>query len=58
MGNTMEPNLPPITEGVGEERKMVGITSVGAYIPQYRLSLEEIGRMWRARGGVPMERRL
>ncbi|MGD0228833.1 MAG: OB-fold domain-containing protein [Syntrophorhabdales bacterium] len=29
---------------------MIGITSVGAYIPTYRLSGEEIGRMWRARG--------
>ena len=30
---------------------MVGITSIGAYIPKYRLSLEEIGKMWQARGG-------
>ncbi len=30
---------------------IAGITSIGAYIPQYRLSLEEIGRMWRAKGG-------
>ena len=30
---------------------MLGITSLGAYIPQYRLSLEEIGKMWRAKGG-------
>jgi 3-hydroxy-3-methylglutaryl CoA synthase len=29
---------------------MVGITSIGAYIPKYRLSLEEIGKMWQARG--------
>ena len=29
---------------------MIGITSVGAYIPRYRLSGEEIGRMWRTRG--------
>lgn len=30
---------------------MIGITSVGAYIPMYRLSRKDIGRMWRARGG-------
>jgi 3-hydroxy-3-methylglutaryl CoA synthase len=30
---------------------MVGITSIGAYIPKYRLSLEEIGKMWQTRGG-------
>jgi 3-hydroxy-3-methylglutaryl CoA synthase/uncharacterized OB-fold protein len=29
---------------------MIGITSIGAYIPRYRLSGEEIGRMWRTRG--------
>ena len=29
---------------------MIGITSVGAYIPRYRLSGQEIGRMWRTRG--------
>ncbi len=29
---------------------MVGITSMGAYIPMYRLSREEIGRMWRVKG--------
>ena len=29
---------------------MVGITSIGAYIPRYRLSREEIGRFWRAKG--------
>jgi hydroxymethylglutaryl-CoA synthase len=29
---------------------MLGITSIGAYIPRYRLSGEEIGRMWRTRG--------
>ena len=34
---------------------MVGITSVGTYIPRYRLSMEEIGKMWQARGG-PGER--
>ena len=31
---------------------MVGITSIGGYIPRYRLSLEEIGRMWQARGAA------
>lgn len=29
---------------------MVGITSIGAYIPMYRLNREEIGRFWRTRG--------
>lgn len=29
---------------------MVGITSISAYIPRYRLSLEEIEKMWRATG--------
>jgi 3-hydroxy-3-methylglutaryl CoA synthase len=29
---------------------MVGITSVGAYIPMYRLNREEISRMWRTKG--------
>jgi hydroxymethylglutaryl-CoA synthase len=29
---------------------MVGITSIGAYIPMYRLNREEIGRMWRIKG--------
>jgi len=29
---------------------MAGITSIGVYIPRYRLSLEEIGRMWQTRG--------
>jgi hydroxymethylglutaryl-CoA synthase len=29
---------------------MVGITSIGAYIPMYRLAREQIGRMWRTRG--------
>lgn len=31
---------------------MVGITSVGVYIPMYRLSREEIGKMWRAKGAA------
>jgi hydroxymethylglutaryl-CoA synthase len=29
---------------------MAGITSIGAYIPLYRLSGEEIGKAWRTRG--------
>jgi 3-hydroxy-3-methylglutaryl CoA synthase len=29
---------------------MVGITSVGAYIPLYRLNRDEIGKMWRTKG--------
>jgi hydroxymethylglutaryl-CoA synthase len=29
---------------------VVGITSIGAYIPMYRLDREEIGRFWRTRG--------
>jgi 3-hydroxy-3-methylglutaryl CoA synthase len=29
---------------------MAGITSIGAYIPMYRLSLEEISKFWHARG--------
>jgi len=29
---------------------VVGITSIGAYIPMYRLNREEIGRFWRTRG--------
>ncbi|MBN1566778.1 MAG: OB-fold domain-containing protein [Acidobacteria bacterium] len=29
---------------------MAGITSIGAYIPMYRLSLEEITRFWRIKG--------
>jgi hydroxymethylglutaryl-CoA synthase len=29
---------------------MAGITSIGAYIPMYRLSLEEITKFWRTRG--------
>ena len=30
---------------------MVGITSIGAYIPMYRLSLEEIAKMWGLKSG-------
>jgi hydroxymethylglutaryl-CoA synthase len=29
---------------------MAGITSIGAYIPMYRLSLEEVTKFWRAKG--------
>jgi len=29
---------------------MAGIISIGAYVPMYRLSGEEIGRMWRTKG--------
>jgi 3-hydroxy-3-methylglutaryl CoA synthase len=29
---------------------MVGITSIGAYIPMYRLNLEEIAKIWRIKG--------
>ena len=29
---------------------MIGITSIGSYIPIYRLKREEIARMWRTRG--------
>jgi 3-hydroxy-3-methylglutaryl CoA synthase len=31
---------------------MVGITSINVYIPRYRLSWEEIGKMWRAKPGA------
>jgi hydroxymethylglutaryl-CoA synthase len=30
---------------------MAGITSIGAYIPMYRLDRQEIGRMWHAKSG-------
>jgi 3-hydroxy-3-methylglutaryl CoA synthase len=29
---------------------MAGITSIGAYIPMYRLSLEEVAKFWRTKG--------
>ena len=35
---------------------MIGITFIGAYIPRYRLSLEEIGRAWQTRGGAAGEK--
>jgi len=31
---------------------MAGIVSIGAYVPMYRLSGEEIGRMWRTKGAA------
>jgi hydroxymethylglutaryl-CoA synthase len=31
---------------------MAGITSIGAYIPMYRLNLEEITRFWRTKGAI------
>jgi 3-hydroxy-3-methylglutaryl CoA synthase len=34
-----------------KNREMAGITSIGAYIPIYRLNREEIGKMWGSRGG-------
>jgi 3-hydroxy-3-methylglutaryl CoA synthase len=34
----------------GECAEMAGITSIGAYIPMYRLSLQEIAGFWRAKG--------
>ncbi|HSW40629.1 MAG TPA: 3-hydroxy-3-methylglutaryl CoA synthase, partial [Acidobacteriota bacterium] len=31
---------------------MAGITSIGAYVPRYRLSLADIAAFWRAKGPV------
>ncbi len=31
---------------------MAGITSIGAYIPMYRLNLEEVAKFWRIKGTV------
>ncbi len=31
---------------------MAGITSIGAYIPLYRLSLDEITKFWRIKGAA------
>jgi 3-hydroxy-3-methylglutaryl CoA synthase len=33
-----------------KNREMAGITSIGAYLPIYRLNREEIGKMWGGRG--------
>jgi hydroxymethylglutaryl-CoA synthase len=33
-----------------ENKEMAGITSIGAYIPIYRLNREEIGKTWGGRG--------
>ncbi len=30
---------------------MIGITSIGVYIPRYRLSMNEIGKIWSSKGG-------
>ncbi len=34
---------------------MIGITSIGVYLPRYRLSLEEIGKTWKT-GGAAREK--
>jgi hydroxymethylglutaryl-CoA synthase len=31
---------------------MAGITSIGAYIPQYRLKLDEVAKFWHVKGGA------
>ena len=36
----------------GECGEMAGITSIGAYIPMYRLNLEEITKFWRIKGAI------
>jgi hydroxymethylglutaryl-CoA synthase len=45
-------SLQPLNSEIKERRRpgMAGITSIGTYIPKYRLSLEEVAKFWRIRG--------
>jgi hydroxymethylglutaryl-CoA synthase len=45
-----DPDTDSDSDPDNEGGKMTGITSIGAYIPMYRLNLEEISKFWRARG--------